>query len=326
MERKENIIEKIKASGLVGRSGANFPTGTKWEIVKNKIASKKYIVCNVSEGEPGVFKDGYILEKYPEIVVEGIRIALETIDNSTAYIFLKEGYYKKFHGKLEKLCKGLPVIIFEDHYGYLGGEETALCEVIEGKRPVVRKKPPFPCDSGLWSCPTLVNNLETFYCVARISRGDFDNSRFYSVSGDVKKEGVWEFPYDYTARQVLEETGNYPDFDFFVQIGGGGCGEIFLPTELDEPIKGAASVIVFNKEKTDPYQLMQKWAQFFMEENCDKCVPCREGAYRIAEMLKSKKIDKELLNDLFFVLDNTSYCALGRGMAIPFRSLINKIL
>lgn len=326
MDKNVDFIEKLKSSGLIGRSGANFPTGVKWEIVKKKEAVKKYIVCNGSEGEPGVFKDRYILEKYPKEVIEGIKIALDTIENSMAYIYLNEKYYKEFKGKLEKLCKDSSIIIFEDHYGYLGGEETALCEVIEGKRPVVRKKPPFPCDSGLWGFPTLVNNVETFYYVAKIAEGKFENKRFYSISGDIKKEGVWEFPCEYTIRQLLEETGNYPEFDFFVQVGGGGCGEIMLPTELEKPVSGAGSLIVFNREKTDPYELMRKWAHFFMVENCDKCVPCREGVYRISEMLKEEKIDKELLEDLFFVLDNTSFCALGRGVAVPFRSLINKIL
>lgn len=326
MNMQNDFIEKLKLSGLIGRSGASFPTGAKWEIVKNSQANKKYIVCNGSEGEPGVFKDKYILEKHPDKVVDGIKIALETIDNSTAYIYLNEGYYKKFKNKLQKLCDGYPIIIFEDHYGYLGGEETALCEVIEGKKPIVRKKPPFPCESGLWGCPTLVNNVETFYYVAKVAEDKFENKRFYSISGDVKKEGTWEFAYDSNIRNILEETGNYPDFDFFVQVGGGGCGEIMLPTELDQPVNGAGSIIVFNKEKTDLYGLMKKWAEFFMIENCDKCVPCREGVYRLNEMLKEEKIDKELLEDLFFVLDNTSFCALGRGAAIPFRSLINKVL
>ncbi|MDD3191014.1 MAG: NADH-ubiquinone oxidoreductase-F iron-sulfur binding region domain-containing protein [Candidatus Pacebacteria bacterium] len=326
MDKKEDMIAKIKEAGLTGRGGAGFPTGVKWEMVKSQKADKKYIICNGSEGEPGVFKDKYLLEKYPEVVVEGIKIALETVDHSLAYIYLNKEYYKQFSKKLEKLCDGLPIVIFEKKWGYLGGEETAVCEVIEGKRPIVRKKPPFPGESGLWGFPTLVNNVETFYHVGRIKEGNFKNTKFFCVSGDVKKECVWEFPAEYTIRQVLEETGNFPEFDFFVQAGGGASGEILLPSELDQEICGASSIIIFNKEKTDPYELMRKWAEFFLEENCDKCVPCREGVYRISEMVKTEKLDREFLNELFFVLENTSFCSLGRGVAVPFRSLINKVL
>lgn len=326
MDKKEDVIARIKESGLTGRGGAGFPTGIKWEMVKKQEAKKKYIICNGSEGEPGVFKDLYLLENYPEVVVEGIKIALETIDNSTAYFYLNKEYYKKFKIKLETLCKGLPVVIFEKHWGYLGGEETAACEVIEGKRPIVRKKPPFPGEAGLWGFPTLINNIETFYHIAKIMKGEYKNTKFFCISGAVKEKCVREFPADYTIRQVLEESGNFPDFDFFVQVGGGATGEILLPTELDQPVKGTAAIIVFDKAKTDLYELMQSWADFFMVENCDKCVPCREGAYRISEMIKTKKLDREFLDDLFFVLENTSFCTLGKSVAVPFRSLINKVL
>ncbi|MFA7169630.1 MAG: NADH-ubiquinone oxidoreductase-F iron-sulfur binding region domain-containing protein [Candidatus Paceibacterota bacterium] len=326
MDKKEDVIAKIKEAGLTGRGGASFPTSIKWEAVRSQTADKKYIICNGSEGEPGVFKDAYLLEKYPEEVAAGIKIALETIDHSLVYVYLNKEYYKKFKSKLEKLFKGLPVVIFEKRWGYLGGEETAVCEVIEGRRPIVRKKPPFPTEAGLWGFPTIINNVETFYHVAKIMGGKYKNTKFFCISGDVKKEGVWEFSADYTMRRVLEETGNFPEFDFFVQVGGGACGEIFLPSELDQPVSGVSSIIVFDRIKTDPYELMQKWAQFFMEENCDKCVPCREGVYRIAEMVKTRELDREFLDDLFFSLENTSSCSLGRGLVVPFRSLINKIL
>jgi NADH:ubiquinone oxidoreductase subunit F (NADH-binding) len=326
MNKEKDVIAAIKASGLTGRGGAGFPTGIKWEVVKNQKANRKYIICNSSEGEPGVFKDLYLWENYPDVVVEGIRTALQTIDNSLAYIYLNKEYYKKFKTKLEKLCKGMPVVVFEKHWGYLGGEETAACEVIEGKRPMVRKKPPFPGEAGLWGFPTLVNNVETFYHVAKIMKGEYKNTKFFCVSGAVKKTCVWELPADTTARKILEKTGNVPDFEYFAQVGGGVTGEILLPDELDRPVCGASSIIIFDKGKTDPYELMQKWADFFLNENCDKCVPCREGVYRISEMIKAKKIDRKFLDDLYFVLENTSFCALGKSVATPFRSLINKVL
>ena len=326
MDTNEDVIAKIKDSGLTGRGGAGFPTGQKWEMVKNRKADKKYIICNSSEGEPGVFKDLYLWEKHAEEVVEGIRIALSVIDNSTAYIYLNHEYYAKFKAELEKMCEGMPVVVFEKRWGYLGGEETAACEVIEGKRPVVRKKPPFPGESGLWGFPTLINNVETFYHVAKIMGGEYKNSKFFCVSGDVKKAGVWEFPADITVDKILEETGNLPEEEFFVQVGGGATGEIWLSNELDKPICGASAIVVYDKKKTDPFELMRRWADFFLNENCDKCVPCREGVYRISEMVKSGKLDRKFLDDLFFILENTSFCALGKSVATPFRSLINKVL
>ncbi len=326
MAKKEDIIARIKESGLTGRGGAGFPTGMKWEMVKDAPGDRKYIICNSSEGEPGVFKDLYLWENHMEEVVEGIKIALETIDHSTAYIYLNHSYHAKFKIKLEGLCKDIPIVIFEKKWGYLGGEETAACEVIEGRRPIVRKKPPFPGEAGLWGFPTLINNVETFYHVAKIAKGGFKDTKFFCVSGAAKKEGVWELPSATSVREVLEKSGNMPDFDYFLQVGGGATGEILLPEEINQIVKGASSIIIFDREKTDPYELMQRWADFFMEENCDKCVPCREGVYRIAEMVRKKELDKEFLDDLFFTLDNSSFCSMGRSVVPPFRSLINKIL
>ncbi len=352
--RCKNIIAKLKESGLLGRGGAGFPTGLKWEMVKTNKGEKKYIICNGSEGEPNVFKDGFILENYPEEVIEGIKIALETFGNGSslikfgqgrtlpnletfAYIYLCKDYYEKFKEKLEKLTKGLPITLFKKTGGYIAGEETSIIEAIEGKRPEPRIRPPFPTKVGLWGFPTLVNNVETFYYAAKIAKDEYKGTRFYSISGDVKNKGVYELPEDWSIKQVLRKTRNLPDYDFFVQAGGGAVGEILLPDELNRPARGGGAIIVFDRKKTSPFSLMKKWADFFLEGNCDKCVPCREGGYRIAEMLKKEKVDpspfgkkagvnKKTLEDLFFVLEQTSFCALGRGVVIPFRSLINKLL
>ncbi len=352
--RGKDIITKLKKSRLLGRGGAGFPTGLKWEMVNLKKAERKYIICNASEGEPNVFKDGFILANEPEEVIEGIKIALKTFTNSFAYIYLRADYYKKFKEKLEKLTKGLPIALFKKRGGYFAGEETAVIEVIEGKRPEPRIKPPWPTQVGLWGCPTLVNNVETFYYVAKIAKGEYKRTRFYSISGEVKNGGVYELSENYSISQVLKETDNWPDFDpppfgssqqknnnrnldfrskitkrravdFFVQAGGGAIGEILLPEELNQSVKGTGAIIIFDPKKTKPFSLLKKWANFFLKENCDKCLPCREGAYRIGEMLKKEKVDKEILEDLFFVLEKTSLCSLGKGMVVPFRSLINKM-
>ncbi|MCX6764729.1 MAG: hypothetical protein NTU58_03480 [Candidatus Nealsonbacteria bacterium] len=322
----QDIIKKIEKYKLLGRSGSRFPTGLKWETVKKTKAEKKYIICNASEGEPGTLKDGFILRTSPEKVIEGIRIALETIDNSSAFIYLKNDYYREFGGKLKTLSQGLPITLFEKKGGYLAGEETVICEAIEGKALEPRIKPPFPAEAGLWGYPTLVNNVETFYAIAQIDQGSYRNERFYSISGDTAKPGVYELPEDWTLKEVLEQTGNLPDFDFFVQAGGGAVGEILLPKELNKKIEGMATIIIFDKKKTDLNILMRKWISFFLRENCDKCTPCREGALRIEELLNEKNLNQVIWQDLFFVLENTSFCPLGKSMALPFSSLIKKLI
>lgn len=325
-----DIISKLKESGLVGRSGSGFPTGLKWEAVKEADADKKYIICNGSEGEPNVSKDIFVLENHLEEMIRGIKIALETIDNSSAYIYLKSDYYQKFKTVLEELIGDSPIIIFEKTGGYLAGEETCVCEVIEGKKPEPRIKPPYPSKAGLWGCPTLINNIETFYRVAQIAEGNYEKKRFYSISGDIEKPGTYELPEDHTIKQILQETDNLPDAGenyekFFVQSGG-ISGEILLPNELDQQVNGIGGIVIYDRKKTDLMALMKKWAKFFMAENCDKCTPCREGVYRINEMLKTGEIDKEKLDDFLFVLEQTSFCSLGKGVAVPFRSLVNKKL
>jgi len=322
----KDIIKELKKYNLSGRSGSGFPTGLKWELVKNCRADKKYIICNGSEGEPKNFKDKFILENYPEIVIEGIKTALEAIDNSSAFIYLRKDYYQKFNDNLKKLIKGLPIKIIKKQGGYLGGEETVICEAIEGKRPEPRIKPPFPCEKGLWGCPTLVNNVETFYCAGKISQGRYEGTRFYTITGDVKNQGVYELPEKYTVKEILKKTDNYPDFDFFVQSGGGAMGEILLEKELNKTIQGIGCIVVFNAKKTDPFALMKEWTKFFLAENCDKCTPCREGIYRIDEMLNNRKMDKQALNNIFFVLKETSLCPLGANAYTPFETLIKKII
>ncbi len=216
--------------------------------------------------------------------------------------------------------------------------------IIEGKRAEPRVKPPFPTEQGLWGKPTLVNNVETFYWVSKIAKGKYKNNRFYCVAGDVRNKGVFELPESLTILQILKETNNLPKFEpttsskpsFFVQAGGEASGEILLANELNQPVKTIGAITVFKKTKTKPMVLMKKWAKFFLQENCDRCTPCREGVYRIREILAKispgkadKKLDKgskESLNRIFLVLEKTSLCPLGRILVVPFKTAIEKLL
>lgn len=321
------IIKNLKASGILGRSGSAFPVGQKWQLVKEEKANKKYIVCNAASGEPYVLKDEYILDNYAQEVIKGIEIALETINNSSAYIYLRKDFYQKFKNKLLGLTKNLPVKLIKKPGGYLSGEETSLCQAIEGKRPEPRLKPPFPTEKGLFNCPTLINNVETFYYVAKIAAGKYDQTRFYTVNGQAKHKGVYCLPLDWTIEKVMKETGNWPAFDFFVQVGGGASGEIMVKQELKKnKVSGPGAIIIYNKEKINPFKLMVKWADFFMKENCDKCVPCREGVYQIKQIVKKGQLNKKKLNDLDFILRQTSFCGLGKIASKPFMGLINKVI
>lgn len=323
---KKEIISQLKKENLLGRSGSSFPTALKWEAVYNARAGKKYIICNASEGEPNVFKDGFILANYPKEVVGGIKIALNTIKKSEAYIYLRKDYYDKFKEVLEKLTTGFPIALFKKPGRYLAGEETVICEVIEDRMPFPRIKPPLPVQSGLWGFPTLINNVETFYYVAKIARNQYKKTRFYSITGQVKNEGVYELPLNWSVEKILKETGNWPDFVFFAQVGGGAIGEILLQNELQNPVSGIGSIIIYDNKKTNHLELMMKWTDFFAKENCDKCTPCREGVFRIAETIQKKEINRKLLEEIFFILGETSLCPLGRCISTPFRTLIEKVI
>lgn len=310
-------------------SGSCFPAYLKWQQVKNSRVKSKYVICNVAEGEPEVFKDFYILQKYPKEVIDGMRLALRTIKAKTAFMYIKKKYYRKLKKKLIKLTHDFPIELFEKPEGYLNGEESVLLNIIENKYAEPRQKPPFPAQKGLYGKPTLIHNIETFYRIDQIQKNKYKFNRFYCISGKALKKGVYELPFDLTIRDILTITGNRPKFDFFVQVGGGASGSIMLPPELDQPIKGLASIIVYDRKKTKLQALMKKWAEFFFEENCDKCVPCREGTYRILEIINKKQLsqkDKEALYDIFNVMEKTSFCPLGRNAVLPFKTAMEKLI
>ncbi len=325
---KRGIIEKLKISKLKGRSGSGFLTWQKWKAVKEAKGKQKYIICNASEGEPGLFKDEFILENYMDEVINGMRIALSEIGGSFGYIYLNKNFYKKFKKRLLEKTKKDDILLFEKKGGYIAGEETSLMESMEGKNAEPRKKPPYPTQKGLWDCPTLINNVETFYYISKIDKGDYDNKRFFCVLGDIKNKGVFELKENLKIEEILRETKNYPDFDFFVQSGGKACGEILLPEELKKEVFGPASIIIYNRKTTDIELFCKEWVSFILKGNCDKCTPCREGYYRISEILEKGlyKMDKEILEDIFFVLKETSFCSLGSSAITPLKGIMEKII
>ena len=318
-----DIINKLEKAELLGRSGSMFPVYRKWGMVRDASENRKYVVCNASEGEIDTFKDYFVLKNFPEEVVEGIYLALSTLGAEKAYIYLNKNYFSELSRILIPFL-GEKIQLVEKKGGYIGGEETAVIEAVEGNFPEPRIKPPFPSEEGLWGFPTLVNNVETFYAVAKINKDSYQRRKLYSIAGIARKRGVFELPEDTSIADVLKETTNIPEFDYFLQVGGGGCGEVILPEETGNTVSGLSSIIIYNREETDLFLLMKKWVDFLLEGNCDKCTPCREGLYRIMEMIKKKNFKE--VEDMFFVMEESSLCPLGKVAVVPFRSLLKKVV
>ena len=329
------ILEKIKKAGLVGRGGACFPTAKKWEAVKTAVGApltssgqvRKYVICNAAEGEPGVHKDGYIIEHYPEKLINGMKIAIDFIKAEKGYLFLNYSYNKKFNKKLVPLLKDSKIEIFVKPLkaGYIGGEESSILNAIEGKKIEPNLRPPFPTTIGLFGCPTLINNVETFYNVSLVSAGQFASKRFYTITGDCLHEGVYELADNLTIEKILKQTGNYPKFTFFIQIGGLAAGEILNSAQLKNTVSGAGSIAVYSLAKNNFKKIIAGWLSFFTNESCGQCTTCREGTYRLNEIFMKEKIDWELFNDLLDNLSDTSLCALGCSVPIAIKSLIKNV-
>ena len=333
----QKIIKKIRKAGLIGRGCNNFSTADKWEIVRKAKAKKeKFVICNVSESEPGVFKDRYILENYPEKVVDGIKIAMKTIHIKKGFIYLNPEYYEQFYDYLMPIVEAEKINIElykKPLHDYIGGEETAVVNSMEGKRVEPRLKPPFPVSKGFLNEPTLINNCETFYAVSLINSNEYKNTKFYCLSGDGVEDQVLELPVDITVSQALKKFNHTPNNNFFYQISGGASGTCYNHKQLNRKFSGLASIIIYNINKSEK-DVVMKWLDFFKNESCGQCVPCREGTYRLRNIMEeyftTGKLDKEVFEDLIFSLQNTSFCQLGKvsanAMLSYFKNIKNKNL
>ncbi|MFA5023810.1 MAG: NADH-ubiquinone oxidoreductase-F iron-sulfur binding region domain-containing protein [Patescibacteria group bacterium] len=339
MTKKTNILKQIENAGLVGRGGASYPTAKKWAAVKTALAGKKsgYIIVNGAEGEPGVKKDGYLIKHYPETVLNGVYLADQFLGANKikkVYFFLNKEYFRDYAPGLKKvlaikkylaLGRKLEFIIKSEVLSYISGEESALLNLIEGKKVKPRLKPPFPTTHGLHGQPTLINNTETFYDVSLASQEKYRGQRFYTLSGAIKRPGVYSLPAQLSIEEVLRQTNNYPLNKFFVQVGGDASGEVLNSNQLAAPVEGAGSVMVYDEAKTSRHKLLQYWLKFYYEQSCGNCTICREGSYRLWEIINAKKFDKKLFWDLLEGLEETSFCALGRSLPVPIKSYFNNI-
>ncbi len=338
------VIEEIKNSGLRGRGGAGFPTGLKWDLASNAPGDEKYVICNADEGEVGTFKDRYTLEGDPFSPIEAIAIASYAVGAKKAYIYLRTEYHylldklegaisqAKERGFLESGDFSVDIEVYEGAGAYVCGEESALIESIEGKRGDCRPRPPFPPSEGLWGKPTIVNNLETLVNIPRIilegaewfsqigterSKG----TKVFSVAGDVERPGVYELIMGSSLRELVEELA-LARATKMVQVGG-ASGRIVPYEDIDTPLAfeavlGAGGVIVFN-ESRDVIEMVRKNAEFFEEESCGKCFPCREGTKRMLEILtrlsrgEASMRELRFLEDLAETMMLASLCGLGQA-------------
>jgi NADH:ubiquinone oxidoreductase subunit F (NADH-binding) len=328
----DDIINKIEKAGLIGRGGAEYPTAKKWLEVKRVQESQKYVVCNASEGEIGLSKDLYILKNHPKQVIRGITIALDYLEGKDAFLNINRKYYSKVKSKLLPIIRkcndqGYNIKVFIEKPSYIGGEETALLNAIEGKRTEPRLKPPYPSASGLFGKPTIINNVETLYNVACVENGTFSGKRFYSISGKVKNPGVYHLPADWSIEKVLKETNNYPRFSFFIQIGGGSSGSVYNEKQAtSQKMTGSGGLKVYDA-RINPKKVILEWLKFYQKESCGRCAPCRMGTFQLYELVKnSPGIPKKEMFEILETTGDTSFCALGRSICVPINSYYQNVI
>jgi formate dehydrogenase beta subunit len=357
----EAIVDELKASGLRGMGGAGFPTGRKWELVAAQEAEPKYAICNADESEPGTFKDRQIMAEQPHLVIEGLLLGMVATGCPQGWIFIRHEYGPEeavLREEIDRLYAsgvlddtGLELDIFVSPGGYILGEESALIECMEGHRGEPRNKPPFPGVHGLWGKPTLMNSVETFAHVPVILErgagwwkeqgvGESDGLKFFAVSGDVEKPGVYCVPMGTKGRDLLELAGGVAGGAEVGAIQPGGASSNFLgPDGLDVPLDFASvadagsmlgsGALVVMAEGTNLLAAATNVLRFFRNESCGKCVPCRVGSTKahtiLTELLASgggaAEVDDRIA-ELEKTMRLTSICGLGQVALGPVVSVL----
>ncbi|MEI9999795.1 MAG: NADH-quinone oxidoreductase subunit NuoF [Verrucomicrobiota bacterium] len=361
------VVEEVSKSGLRGRGGAGYPTGLKWATVAKSKGDQKYVVCNGDEGDPGAFMDRTVLEGDPHGVIEGMAIAAYAVGATQGYLYVRAEYplaiarlntairQAKQNGLLgDSILESAFHFEVEVRIGagaFVCGEETALMASIEGRRGQPRPRPPFPAESGLWGCPTLINNVETYANVAWIIRHGAaayasvgteksKGTKVFSLTGKVRNNGLVEVPMGMTIREIVEDLGGGALEGAkikAVQTGGpsGGCipAEHFdTPVDYDSLVKlgsimGSGGMVVMD-DTTNMVDVARFYMQFCMEESCGKCIPCRAGTVQMYNLLnkimerRASLRDLEALEELCDMVQHTSLCGLGQTAPNPVISTL----
>ncbi|HZT22745.1 MAG TPA: NuoF family protein [Verrucomicrobiae bacterium] len=361
------VVEAIVKSGLRGRGGAGFPTGIKWGTVAKTQSTQKYVICNADEGDPGAFMDRSVLESDPHAVLEGMAIAAYAVGANQGFIYVRAEYplaIKRLQIAIRQAKQRglLGSGIFESPFNFnidlrigagafVCGEETALMMSVEGKRGTPRPRPPFPAESGLWGCPTLINNVETFANVPPIMRRGAEwfaaigtekskGTKVFALAGKIRNTGLIEVPMGTPLRVIVEEMGGgAPDGRKIkaVQTGGpsGGC----IPVEaFDTPvdyesltrlgsIMGSGGMIVMD-DSTRMVDVARYFMEFCVDESCGKCIPCRAGTVQMLRLLEkilarqATARDLAKLEELCDMVKHTSLCGLGQTAPNPTLSTL----
>ena len=361
------LVELVTDSGLAGRGGAGFPTGVKWKAVAEAPGHPKTIVCNADEGEPGCFKDRCLMDYDPHGVVEGMVLAGYATGAARGFIYLRYEY-PETEGVLAQALSdardaGLlgPGVLGTDFSfelyvrrgagAYICGEETSLLNSLEGKHPFPRNRPPYPVTHGFEDLPTVVNNVETLASVPPIvrfgadwyrglGRGDQAGTKVISLSGDVTRPGNYEVPLGFPLMELIDgwaggtEEGRTIQAVTMAGLSGGFLAGEDLDVTLDEPnirskgsFLGAGGIMVFDDTR-DMIEVSHQAMEFFADESCGKCFPCRIGTQRLMERLAGKAGPKELerwideVADVGKTMMETSACGLGMAAPLITNSLL----
>ena len=346
----EEVITEVKESGLRGRGGAGFPTGTKWSFIDRTSPKPKYLVINADESEPGTCKDMPLLLTTPHFLVEGAIIAAYAIGARHAFVYLRgevlpvlrrlqaavaEAYEAGYLGAgIGGTGFDLDLIVHAGAGAYICGEETALLDSLEGRRGQPRLRPPFPAVAGLYACPTVVNNVESIASVPPImargvdwfkSMGTEKSPGFtlYSLSGHVTRPGQYEAPLGITLRELLDYAGGMrAGHELKFWTPGGSSTPLLTAEHLDVPLdyEGVASVgsmlgtkaLQIFDETTCVVRAVRRWTQFYAHESCGKCTPCREGTYWLTQIYARLEEGRGMPEDLDKLLD-ISDAILGKS-------------
>ncbi|MBI5513185.1 MAG: NAD(P)H-dependent oxidoreductase subunit E [Deltaproteobacteria bacterium] len=366
------VLREVSEAGLVGRGGAAFPTGRKWEAVARATRRPHYVVCNADESEPGTFKDRVVLEEDPFALVEAMTLAGFATGSHKGWVYVRAEYPRgaervhqaiaacRARGLLGEdiLGRGLTfdIEVRRGAGAYICGEETALFNSLEGFRGEPRSKPPFPVESGLFGCPTVINNVETLVNVPDIilhgarwwrsvgTQGS-PGTRLFCLSGAVQAPGLYEHPFGVTLRAVIDRAGGVKNGGGVQAVLLGGAAGTFVgPDELDLPLtfedtrKAGATlgsgVVLVVDTATPLAPLLRRIAAFFRDESCGQCVPCRVGTVRQEELLHrlcegrpldSREAELERLGALGQVLRDASICGLGQTASSAIESAVRKL-
>ena len=351
---RDAMLAALETSGLLGMGGAGFPVARKWRAVMAQ-PGPRHLVVNADEGEPGTFKDRWILEQdSPQRFLEGMLLAAHAVGAEACWIYLRDEYVHlagQMRARLAALqADGISTVPIHLRHGagaYICGEETALLESLEGKRGYPRHKPPYPGERGLFGQPTLIHNVETLWRLPEIfastdaparfaaaGRRGAKGRRLFSVSGRVRLPGVYDAPNGITARELIEEFagGMAEGHRFAAYLPGGASGGILPESMADLPLQfgaleplgcfvGSGAVVVLS-DQDDLGEVARNLLRFFRDESCGQCTPCRVGTAKAVRLLDAPRWDRALLKELAQVMADGSICGLGQAAMNPVLSLL----